>query len=65
MYTPVMAYFRGGEVNKTDPRRLPSPEALGIEEQGTDGQFHEPVVTDLRWEKSHESGCRRNAGTIM
>jgi hypothetical protein len=47
--TPVMAYFKGSGVNKTDPGGLPPPEKLGIDEQGDEGaagQFHEPVITN-------------------
>jgi hypothetical protein len=55
--TPVMTYFQGGGVDKTDPPGLPPPEALGIDEQGEEGiagQFHEPVVTDRGGEKAAE-----------
>jgi hypothetical protein len=50
-----MAYFHRGGADKTDSRRLPPPEAPGIDEQGKEGiagQFHEPVVTDLGGKKA-------------
>jgi hypothetical protein len=58
VYAPVMAYFHRGGVDKTDPRRLPPPEKLGIDEQGKQGaagQFHEPVVTDPGGKKAVEA----------
>jgi hypothetical protein len=56
--TQVMAYFQGDGVGKTDPGRLPPPEAPGIDEQGEEGiagQFHEPVVTGRGGEKAAEA----------
>jgi hypothetical protein len=50
-----MAYVQGGGVDKTDSRRLPLPEKLGIDELGEEsvtGQFHEPVVTDRSGKKT-------------
>jgi hypothetical protein len=44
-----MAYDKGSEADKTDPRKLAPPETLDIDEQtkeDTTSQIHKPVVNN-------------------